>query len=47
VEEGRIMAKHDSKGERDGQGTFDPSKTKDVRDAGGGRHDKDDKQPGK
>ncbi|SFQ27102.1 hypothetical protein [Amycolatopsis rubida] len=36
------MAKHENKAEGDGQGTFDPSKTKDVDDAGGGRHDSED-----
>lgn len=40
------MAKHENKTEGDGQGTFDPSKTKDVNDAGGGRHDADDKGEG-
>jgi len=37
------VAKHGDKAESDGQGTYDPSKTKDVKDAGGGRHDKDDR----
>jgi hypothetical protein len=37
------MAKHENKAECDGQGTFDPAKTKDVNEAGGGRHGKDDK----
>jgi hypothetical protein len=31
---GAAMAKHENKSEGDGQGTFDPSKTKDVNDAG-------------
>ncbi|WP_410646509.1 NYN domain-containing protein [Amycolatopsis sp. cmx-4-54] len=37
------MAKHEDKTEGDGQGTYDPAKTKDVGDAGGGRHDSEDK----
>lgn len=37
------MGRHENKAEGDGQGTLDPSKTKDVNDAGGGRHDRDDR----
>lgn len=37
------VGKHEDKSGTDGSGTYDPSKTKDVEDAGGGRHDKDDR----
>lgn len=37
------MGKHDNKIIRNGQGKLDISKTKDVRDAGGGRHSDEDK----
>ena len=37
------MGKHEDSRQGDGQGDYDHSKTKDVKDAGGGRHDKDDK----
>jgi hypothetical protein len=37
------MGKHENKNTGDGQGNFDPSKTKDVQDAGGGRHSGEDK----
>ncbi len=40
------MGKHDNKSTVNGQGTYDPARTKDVQEAGGGRHsseDKDDK----
>jgi hypothetical protein len=42
-EAGSGMGKHENKAEGDGQGTFDPNKTKDVNNAGDGRHDSDDK----
>lgn len=37
------MAKHEDKSEGDGQGDYEHDKTKDSKDAGGGKHDKDDK----
>jgi hypothetical protein len=37
------MGKREDKSDRDGDGDYDPSKTKDVNDAGGGRHGTDDK----
>lgn len=38
------MGKHGKdKIEADGQGIYDPDKTKPVEEAGGGRHDKDDR----
>lgn len=37
------MAKHENKSTGNGQGDFDASKTKDVRDAGGGKHSDEDK----
>ncbi|MGH3708801.1 MAG: hypothetical protein ACRDQ9_09780 [Pseudonocardiaceae bacterium] len=37
------MGKHDKKIVFDGQGDFDISKTKDVREAGSGRHRDEDK----
>lgn len=35
--------RHESNVESDGQGTYDNEATKDVGDAGGGRHASDDK----
>ncbi len=37
------MAKHEDKSSGNGQGKFDPSKTKDVQETGGGRHRDQDK----
>lgn len=37
------MGRHDSKITRNGEGKLDISRTKDVRDAGGGRHSDEDK----
>lgn len=37
------MGKHDNKSTVDGQGDLDISKTKDVRDSGGGKHSDEDK----
>ncbi len=37
------MGKHDNKITVDGQGNLDISKTKDVREAGSGRHSDEDK----
>ncbi|MFE3785914.1 methyltransferase domain-containing protein [Amycolatopsis sp. NPDC059090] len=37
------MVKQENRAGGNGHGTFDPNKTKDVHDAGGGRHDSDDK----
>jgi hypothetical protein len=36
------VAKHEDKSDRDGSGTYDPSKTKDVWESGGGKHAEDD-----
>lgn len=36
------MGKHEDKSDRDGSGTYDPSKTKEVNDSGG-KHGKGDK----
>ncbi|MFN2496336.1 MAG: hypothetical protein ABR608_10595 [Pseudonocardiaceae bacterium] len=36
------MGKHDDKSTGNGQGNLDLSKTKDVRDAGSGRHSDED-----
>ncbi len=38
------MGKHDKKIPVDGRGGFDIGKTKDVREAGGGRHHDEDKR---
>jgi hypothetical protein len=40
------MAKHDDKSTDNGQGNYDPTKSKDVTDAGGGRHSSEDKGDG-
>lgn len=37
------MGKHDNKSTGNGQGNLDLSKTKDVRESGGGRHSDEDK----
>lgn len=37
------MSKHQDKSTGDGQGNFDPSRTKDVQEAGGGRHSGEDR----
>lgn len=37
------MGKHDNKSTGDGQGKFDPTRTKKVEDADGGRHSGEDK----
>lgn len=37
------MAKHGDKSTDNGQGNYDPTKSKDVKDAGGGRHSSEDK----
>jgi hypothetical protein len=37
------MGKHENKIIRNGQGTLDLSRTKDVRDASGGKHSDEDK----
>jgi len=37
------MGKHEDKSSGNGQGNFDLSATKDVQDAGGGRHSGEDK----
>jgi hypothetical protein len=37
------MGKHENKITRNGQGTLDISRTKDVRDASGGKHSDEDK----
>ncbi len=37
------MGKHENKSTGNGQGDFDPSRSKDVQDAGGGRHSEEDK----
>jgi hypothetical protein len=37
------MGKHESKITGNGQGEFDLSKTKDVREAGGGQHSAEDR----
>jgi hypothetical protein len=36
------MAKHGDKSTDNGQGNYDPTKSKDVKDAGGGRHSSED-----
>jgi hypothetical protein len=37
------MVKHGDKSTDNGQGNYDPAKSKDVKDAGGGRHSSEDK----
>ena len=37
------MAKHGDKSTDNGRGNYDPTKSKDVKDAGGGRHSSEDK----
>ncbi|MGH3798514.1 MAG: hypothetical protein ACRDSP_27055 [Pseudonocardiaceae bacterium] len=37
------MGKHDDKITSDGRGQTDPRDTKDVQDAGGGKHSSDDR----
>jgi hypothetical protein len=37
------MAKHGDKSTDNGQGNYDPTKSKNVEDAGGGRHSSEDK----
>jgi hypothetical protein len=37
------MVKHGDKSTDNGQGNYDPTKSKDVQDAGGGRHSSEDK----
>lgn len=39
-----MMGKHDDRRDSDGQGDYDHTKTKDPKDAGGGKHDKGDKR---
>jgi hypothetical protein len=36
------MAKHGDKSIDNGQGNYDPTKSKEVKDAGGGRHSSED-----
>lgn len=38
------VAKHEDKSEGDVQGDYEHDKTKDVKDVGGGKHDKDDQK---
>jgi hypothetical protein len=37
------MARHAAKSTGNGQGNYDPARSKDVREAGGGRHSGEDK----
>ena len=37
------MARHADKSTGNGQGDYDPARSKDVREAGGGRHSSEDK----
>ncbi len=37
------MVKHGDKSTDNGQGNYDPTKSKDVKDAGSGRHSSEDK----
>jgi hypothetical protein len=37
------MARHADKSTGNGQGNYDPARSKDVREAGGGRHSSQDK----
>lgn len=37
------MVKHGDKSTDNGQGNYDPAKSKDAKDAGGGRHSSEDK----
>jgi hypothetical protein len=40
---GGSVAKHENKSQDDGQGTYDPTTAKSAEEAGGGKHDKEDK----